>query len=189
MIFKIKEEQKQIDLKNIQSYEEEPEIKRLRIAKEEKNRFIEEQAYLKIKADKVNLFLIKEYEEKLLENQKRLKDLDNKKLTTDFEGNVILIKNVSSNKLASEFVQPNYNYNKKSTSQIKENFINKGSSENNLVQLFNEKHTKQFYSDNQNIITKNSPESTEEGSDRKIIQPIGSNFEFIINNIVYLFLK
>lgn len=53
MIFKINEERKQIDLKNIQSYEEEPDIKKLRLAKEEKNRFIEEQNIMKIQADRV----------------------------------------------------------------------------------------------------------------------------------------
>jgi hypothetical protein len=52
--FKINEDQKQIDLKNIQSYEEEPEIKRLRLAKEEKNRLIEEQNIMKIQAERVN---------------------------------------------------------------------------------------------------------------------------------------
>jgi hypothetical protein len=54
MIFKINEDQKQIDLKNIQSYEEEPEIKRLRLAKEEKNRLIEEQNFVKLQAERVN---------------------------------------------------------------------------------------------------------------------------------------
>ena len=176
--FKINEDQKQIDLKNIQSYEEEPEIKRLRLAKEEKNRLIEEQNIMKIQAERVNWFFIQEYEEKLLENQRRLKDLENKKLTTDFEGNVILIKNVVSNKLASEFVQPTYNYNKKSTSQIKENMNDRGSSENKVVQISHDKPNKQYHSEIHNILTKNSPESTQEGSDRKVIQPIGSNFEF-----------
>jgi hypothetical protein len=125
----------------------------------------------------------------LLENQRRLKDLENKKLTTDFEGNVILIKNVASNKLASEFVQPTYNYNKKSTSQLKENLNDRRPSENKIVYSSHEKPIKQFQSENHNILTKISPESTQEGTDRKVIQPIGSNFEFDLIYIVFLYQK
>lgn len=115
--------------------------------------------------------------------------MENKKMTTDFEGNVILIKNVASNKLASDFVQPTYNYNKKSTSQLKDNLNTRGPSENNIVHISNDKPNKQLQSENQNIITKITPVNTDEGNERKIIQPIGSNFELDLIYLVYLYQK
>ena len=92
-----------------------PEINKLRLAKEENLKYREEQNLLKIKADKVYIIIKKEYQDQFAENQRRMKEYENKKVTTDHDGNVILMKNPSTyHKFGQDFIQQTPSYNDRS---------------------------------------------------------------------------
>jgi len=100
-----------VDLK-IDSYpEEDEEIKILRKNKLEELKLIEEKEKNQLKNEKEN-------KEKQIEINKKLRECDKNKVTTDSAGNIIVIKNKINEKFTSDFFQPSTTIKTKAITNI-----------------------------------------------------------------------
>ena len=90
-------------------------------------------------------------------------------------GNVIVIKNALSNKLVQDFVHPTLSYNVKSTTTITKSKL--GESSYNSAQISHEKQLNEYLNVD-SINTQHKINQENEERNKKIVQPIGSNFEY-----------
>lgn len=90
-----------IEKENLSDRDEEKEIEELRKVKKEEWKKKEEEVKVKQKTDK-------EVEEKKIETVKKQKEYERKNVTTDVNGNVVLIRNITYEKLNNDFINPRF---------------------------------------------------------------------------------
>jgi len=120
-----------------------------------------------------------------VEFNKKAKEYEKKKVTTDLEGNIILIKNVDV--LQQNFNQPTLTYNVKNTVSDDNKNKNKFKKANNKEQV-TVNHVIQPYSEdnheqniNQQFQQKVLSETTQHN--KNVIQPVGSNFDLFVPEV------